>query len=51
MDHIVLGLDLRLEVLVLRFSELRPIYHGHRAPTFALARLSCTLSNGIELMR
>ena len=24
-----------------RFSELRPIYHGCRALTFALARLSC----------
>ena len=26
-----------------RFSELRPIYQGCRALTFALARLSCTL--------
>ena len=28
-----------------RFSELRPIYHGCRALTFALARLSCCESN------
>ena len=27
-----------------RFCELRPIYQGCRALTFALARLSCTLS-------